>query len=132
MSGLKDFEVLDISDVEPRPTKGITVLTKEEWLARGKHLFGEDITKWRFVCPGCGHIQSVEDFRQYKERGAQPDSARKECIGRYYGGRSWAFGKAGSPCDYAGYGLMNICPVKVVDGKEEFWCFAFDGGIEGI
>lgn len=100
-------------------------MTRDEWLSKGRDLFGEDMKQWQFVCPGCGHVQLVEDFRQYKEQGATPDSARNECIGRYSKGRSWAFEKKGQPCDYAGYGLLNICPVKVVDGEKVMWCFGF-------
>ena len=129
MGGLKDFKKVAIGDLLPKPTEGVTTMTGEEWLAKGKQLFGDDMTKWRFVCPGCGHVQAVEDFRQYKDQGASPDSARQECIGRYSGGKPWAFKnvrKLGGPCDYAGYGLLNICPVKVVDEKGDHWCFAFD------
>ena len=101
-------------------------MTKEEWIGKGKQLFGDNFEEWRFVCPGCGHIQSVGDFRIFKDRGATPESAREECIGRYTGGRSWMLGEGGSPCDYAGYGLLRISPVEVVDGEEVFHCFAFD------
>ena len=107
----------------------IIKMTKEEWLAKGKELFGEDMFQWRFVCPGCGNIQSVNDFKQYKEKGASPNSASNECIGRYSDGNSWLnTGGKKQPCDYAGYGLLNICPVKVIDGEKKIYSFAFDGG----
>ena len=106
-------------------------MTKEEWEKRGVELFGEDRFKWRFVCPGCGQVQSLEDFRKYKDRGATPDSATCECLGRYEGGNaSWLAGKvpASKRCDYAGYGLLRISPVTVVeDDGEERMSFAFDG-----
>lgn len=126
---MKDFKQVNIGDLLPKPTESITQMTKEEWLAKGKRLFGEDMLKWRFVCPGCGHIQSVEDFRQYKDQGAHPNSATTVCIGRYIGGKSWFNDnprKSGGPCDYASYGLLCICPVKVIDGDKEIWSFAFD------
>ena len=106
----------------------IVKMTKEAWLTKGKELFGPDMTIWEFVCPGCGHIQKVEDFRQFKDRGASPDSAYCECIGRYSGGKSWANDKASKPgpCDYAGYGLLRISPVIVIDGDKEIHCFAFN------
>ena len=103
-------------------------MTKDEWLAKGKELFGEDFTKWRFVCPGCGHVQAVEDFRQYKDQGADPTSATCECIGRYGGGKSWTDDnprKTGGPCDYAGYGLLRISPVTVIDSEKTIRSFAF-------
>lgn len=31
----------------------------EEWQAEGKRRFGEDVKKWRFVCPMCGHVAAV-------------------------------------------------------------------------
>ena len=97
-------------------------MTFKEWVEKGEKLFGKDMLKWEFVCPGCGHVQKVEDFRQYKDKGAKPDNAYCECIGRYSGGKSWMNDKQSKPgpCDYAGYGLLNICPVLVVkdDGKE--------------
>jgi hypothetical protein len=129
MVALDGFEVKHISELQPEVDQGVTVMTKEEWVARGKQLFGDDLMKWRFVCPGCGHIQAVEDFRQYKEQGAKPDDATCKCIGRFSGGVSWAntdFRKAKGPCDYTGYGLFNLCPVKVVDSEKEIRCFAFD------
>ena len=104
-------------------------MTKAEWLARGTELFGADFDAWRFVCPGCGHVQSIADFRPFKDRGATPESARCECIGRYTGGRSWAYGGGPGPCDYAGYGLFPISPVTVIDGEREVRSFHFDDGV---
>ena len=105
-------------------------MTHDEWLARGTELFGDDPLKWRMVCPGCGHVQTPEDFHPFNDRGATPDSARQECIGRYTGGRSWAFDGGEGPCDYAAYGLFCIAPVQVTtpDGKTHS-CFAFDDGV---
>jgi hypothetical protein len=106
-------------------------MTEAEWMKKGKELFGEDMLKWRFVCPGCGCIQSVEDFRQYKDKGADPSSAYCECLGRYIGGSSWMYDKRkkGVRCDYAGYGLLRISPVTVIDDDgKEIKCFAFDEG----
>jgi len=102
-------------------------MTKEEWRAKGKELFGEEHLEWKFVCPGCGHIQAVKDFMPYKERGANFDSATKECIGRYSGGKSWMHDilEKNGPCDYAGYGLLRISPITVIDGEKEIHCFAF-------
>lgn len=113
------------------PAFELTKMTREEWLSKGVQLFGEDKMKWRFVCPGCGHTQTPEDFRQFKEQGATPNSAYQQCIGRYSGGKSWAFStpeKLGKgPCDYTGTGLLNICPVVVIDDDgKEVSSFAFD------
>jgi hypothetical protein len=108
----------------------LTRITKAEWMKKGKELFGENTDKWRFVCPGCGCVQSIEDFRPYKDQGATPDSATHKCLGRYTGGRSWLDDKPvpGQRCDYTGYGLLCICPIIVIDGDKEIRCFAFDEG----
>lgn len=101
----------------------------EEWLAEGERLFGPDRMNWKFVCPMCGNVQSVQEFKQLAEEGHRvtPDSARFNCIGRYKGGRS-AFlddGKDGPPCDYTTGGLFNVSPVKVAAPDGEHWAFDF-------
>lgn len=35
-----------------------------EWKAEAVKRFGEDIKKWKFKCPNCGHIQTFEDFEK--------------------------------------------------------------------
>jgi hypothetical protein len=82
--------------------------------------------KFRFVCPICGNEAAVEDFRPYKDKGATSNSATCECIGRYAGAGP-AFGdKRHKPCDYAGYGLFRLSPVRVkIESGEEIHCFAF-------
>jgi hypothetical protein len=104
-------------------------ITKKEWVAKGTQLFGENVQQWQFVCPGCGHVQKITDFKPFKNQGATPGSVYSECIGRYTGGKSWANSKdlKGGPCDYAAYGLLNICPVIVVDDDgKEIKAFAFN------
>lgn len=98
--------------------------TFEEWQAEGERLFGADRFLWRFVCPVCGHVQSPRDFEQYKDLGATPDSATSECIGRYSGARS-AFVKGQQPCNYAGYGLFRLSPVRVLIDDKEIHAFGF-------
>ena len=109
-------------------------LTKEEWLKEGRALFGLSFRDWRFVCPVCGNVAAIGDYEAYKEQGATPESATKECIGRYRPGGKRAFGDdpgggggSGGPCDYAGYGLLRLSPVTVTfeDGAE-VQSFAFD------
>jgi len=101
-------------------------MTLEEWLAEGRRRFGPDSMNWKFVCPMCGHIQSVTDFKQYQDRGATPDSARHECIGRYMDECKDAFSEDGKgPCNYAGYGLFKFSPIIVVADGNECLCFDF-------
>ena len=122
--GLEDFKVIDISELSEKYGDKFTIITKEEWIKRGTELFGPDMLKWRFVCPACGNIAAVEDFRPYKDKGAHPDSATHDCIGRFDGHIDVDMGKE-KPCNYTGYGLIDICPVRVMDGDQEIRCFAF-------
>ena len=106
-------------------------LLYDEWNAEGRTLFGDDMLKWRFECPVCKHVAASEDFRAYKERGATPDSATQECLGRYLAKEQRATqlateGSTKQPCDYAGYGLFRLSPIVVVmpDGERRH-SFAF-------
>jgi hypothetical protein len=105
------------------------VLTLQEWLDKGKKLFGEDMFQWEFVCPSCGNVQKPEDFRKHESMGATPDTARYNCIGRYDGHMdNDAFVSGGKqPCNYCSGGLININPVvvKTPEGKE-IRSFAFN------
>lgn len=91
-------------------------MTLDEWNAEGERRFGPDKMKWRFVCPSCGHVASVEDW---KNAGAPEGAVAFSCIGRYTGAGGENFGKLnGGPCNYAGGGLFKLNPVQV-DGGEE-------------
>lgn len=102
-----------------------TTLTIEEWTAKARQLFGDDELQWQFVCPVCGHVQKVEDFLPYKDRGATAASAYQECIGRYTGASEMKT-KGQGPCNYAGYGLFRLSPVRVIADGEEVHAFAFN------
>lgn len=86
-----------------------------DWLADGERRFGTDQLKWKFVCPCCGHVQAIEDFRPYKGMGATAETARFNCIGRYAGAKRKAFGDGDGPgpCDYTSGGLFDVRPVCV-------------------
>ena len=103
--------------------------TMEEFLEKGKKLFGEDRLKWKFKCPCCGNIQTAEDFRKHKENGATPNSVYQECIGRYENGcRAFGKNKKGTkkfPCDYASYGLFKIGHVVILSDGKEITVFPF-------
>jgi hypothetical protein len=84
------------------------------WTAEGVRRFGEDNRRWRFVCPVCGHVASVEDWWK---AGAPGDAVAFSCTGRWTGAKREAFtrGKGEGPCNYAGGGLFRLNPVGVVD-----------------
>ena len=97
-------------------------MTKEEFKAEAVKRFGEDMMNWKFACPVCGNIASVED---YKKAGAPSGAVGFSCIGRWIPDSQEAFGKKpvekGKPCNYAGGGLFGLNPIEV----EGNYYFAF-------
>jgi hypothetical protein len=55
--------------VPTRKYIGVPHIKHEDWLAEGKAKFGEDVSKWKFKCPACGHIQTQNDFYPFKDKG---------------------------------------------------------------
>ena len=98
-----------------------TTMTEQDWREQGAALFGADLMQWRFVCPVCGFIASVQDYR---DAGAPEGAVAFSCIGRWREGSRDAFnGKGAGPCNYTGGGLLRLNPVDV-DGRK---VFAFAG-----
>lgn len=95
-------------------------MNKEEFKAEAIRRFGKDMMKWKFVCPVCGTVASVED---YKKAGVPEGAVGFSCIGRYLPDSQEAFGKKpvvkGVPCNYAGGGLFGLNPFEV-DGVNYF------------
>lgn len=99
-------------------------MTHKEWLAEAERRFGPDPMKWRFVCPACKHVASVQDW---KDAGAPDTAAAVSCVGRWKGCRRDALGlkpeaiergelppaEGPGPCNYAGYGLFMLNPVMI-------------------
>lgn len=81
------------------------------WLEEGRARFGPDPDRWAFVCPVCGHIQTIAQLRA---AGAPEGTWAFSCIGRSLPKATEAFtrGKPG-PCTYAGGGLFRLNPVEV-------------------
>jgi hypothetical protein len=90
-----------------------TTMTIEEWKAEGARLFGADSLEWKFVCPSCGHITPVKEWKDAK---APEGAVAFSCVGRYLSadGKN-TFKKAGGPCNYAGGGLFKLNPITVID-----------------
>jgi hypothetical protein len=98
--------------------------TSEEWQAEGKRRFGNDQMKWEFVCPACGHVASVADWKRV---GASVGEVAFSCVGRHIDGSKKAFENGIGPCDYTGGGLFRINPIRVekLDGESiDFFDFA--------
>lgn len=109
----------------------------EAWRAEAVRLFGVSPRGWRFRCPICGHVASLEAWRDAMAakhpdgdellwRSAAQTRAPVECLGRLVGGRSAMSGTGPGPCDYAGYGLFRIGLVTVHERETSFDVFPFD------
>jgi hypothetical protein len=72
-------------------SKGNIEMTHAEWIAEAERRFGMDAKTWRFVCPSCKHVASVQDW---KDAGAGE-------------------GEVAFSCTYAGGGLFRLNPVQV-------------------
>ena len=93
------------------PVKESIKMTKEEFTKEAIKRFGPDPMNWKFKCPSCGYVASVQD---YKDAGAHSGNAGFSCIGRYLPGHCQdAFTKGPGPCNYAGGGLIGINPVEI-------------------
>jgi hypothetical protein len=103
---------------EPMPDVNRSPIGQREWLEEGKRLFGMPATKWKFMCPVCKGIQTMDDFIV---RNLDHDLVYQECIGRHIPGAQDRFLKSKrqvGPCDYAAYGLIHLGrTVKYEDRK---------------
>jgi len=99
------------------PIKESIKMTQEQFQDEAKKRFGDDPMNWKFKCPSCGHVASVQD---YKDAGASSKVVGFSCIGRYLPGICQeAFAEGPGPCNYAGGGLIGINPVEI-DGQYYF------------
>ena len=90
----------------------MTKYTLAEWHAEATRRFGKEASGWKFVCPSCGHVASIMDWR---DAGAEAGAVAFSCIGRYLKKKAKeAFRKGRGPCNYAGGGLIRLNPVKVI------------------
>jgi hypothetical protein len=82
-----------------------------EWEQEAIRRFGQHPSGWRFKCPCCGHVQSMQDF---KDLGVDVNLAYFNCVGRHDGKHMDVdMGTKPGPCNYTGGGLFNLNPVAV-------------------
>lgn len=104
----------------------IKTVTHDEWIAEGEKLFGVDKLNWRFVCPSCGHVASVQD---YMEALAPEFFVGFSCIGNYLPNSRKAYDNGDRTlCDYSGASDRNPVTVKkaVKNHFEQRKLFDFD------
>jgi len=142
-------EALNISEdiekvIESTMPEEVKRISQEDWLAKGKRLFGEDPREWQVECACCGNVQTMNDFIKLRELGIYEGDAQiafSACIGRYDTripkdkiGRlddEPTDGKPKSPCDYTCSGLIRLAKTLVIDGdgdESAVFEFATDGG----
>lgn len=89
-------------------------MNRAQWFAEGVRRFGADQMAWKFVCPSCGHVATVQDW---KDAGASEPDVGFNCIGRFKGDpevtAKAAFRRAGGPCNYTSGGLFKIHELEV-------------------
>src|SRR5689334_6919969 len=92
-------------------------MTHDEWVTRGRELFGEDKRTWRFRCVRCGNVQSHE---LVKERNPQIGDTSSwiyyACEGRH---------TPNVGCDWSLGGLFRIHKLEVIVGDLRTPCFEF-------
>lgn len=109
----------------------MTEITFDAWQEMAKKLFPEGSDTVAFVCPSCGHVATVREYREAKA----PDGAIGfSCIGRWTDADDrQTFQKQGGPCQYAGGGLIGLNPIRVTfpDGKviDYFDFFVLDNAL---
>ena len=96
---------------------GLKKMSMDEWRAEAVKRFGDNPMNWKFVCPSCGHIQSVSDFRPFKDKGATTNDAYFNCIGRFDGHLRTPMLSGQGPCNYSLGGLICLA-TTVVTGND--------------
>lgn len=105
-------------------TQPVEAITFDEWKAEAVRRFGENPRNWKFACPCCGHIQSMEDFHRL---GADINLAYFNCIGRHDGAHGHVqMGTKPGPCNYTGGGLFNMNPRAVKHPDDGATLHVFD------
>jgi len=89
------------------PEAEIIKMTYEEWINKAKKLFGKDSYNWKFKCPSCGHIQSINSMVEHNPSLNPEDiqnSVYFNCEGRI---------NEGYGCDWTLGGLFQVHKVEV-------------------
>ncbi len=116
------------SSIEGHELKEIPL---KDWLAEGERLFGDDKRQWKWKCPNCGHVQSIADFIELRDKKILPSDfdagkvAYYSCIGRFDTripekdvGTIWDKKKK-SPCNYTLGGLFCFANTFVINESRE-------------
>lgn len=112
-----------------------SVLTLQEYRAEAARRFGPDILDIAHVCPRCGDVATLREFRDLGSHAHGMD-----CIGRLLGAlegsrrhdrKGQVHGNAPRGCDWTAYGLFPGA-WTVIDGDRIIRCFALAPAREAI
>jgi hypothetical protein len=98
-----------------------------EWRAEIQRRTSGSPVDIKLVCPLCGNVSSPREFR---EKGANPEKAFTNCIGRVIGAKGTLNSPKPTPqpCDWAAYGLFGTLSsgteLLLEDGTTA-WVFSF-------
>lgn len=113
-------------------------------LAKGEELFGKDRSKWKFVCPSCKAIITVQDWIDYA---GSCEAAREHigyaCVGRLIKQMQKISPNRNDPihqikvghlfcntpidyCLYQTCSLFDLSPVTIKDTNSSFFQFSFN------
>jgi len=98
-------------------------MTQEAWHARGTELYGENPNHWKFRCPACGHVQSMQGMLD-----RNPDLKPGDIEGRVYFSCEGRLTE-GVGCDWSLGGLLKMHALEVFDAdgvKHNIFEFADD------
>lgn len=87
----------------------------DEWMDKGKALYGENVKDWKFRCTHCGEVQTGREF----EAAEIEDPENKvyfSCIGRWVDDRG---------CDWTLGGLFKIHKREVITDNDTIPVFLF-------
>jgi len=86
----------------------VKIIQYDEWKAEAIKLFGKKARFWRFKCPQCGHIQSIDSVLTHNPQLPEADIRKwinYSCEGRF----TPKFG-----CDWTLGGLFQIHKIEVI------------------
>lgn len=83
---------------KPKPRR----FTKQQYFDELIEKHGSFKDNWAFVCPKCGNVQTIAEF---KDHDIDPNNVNYACIGRYVEGRG---------CDFVIDKLVGNHPLEVI------------------
>jgi len=90
-------------------------ISKDMYVLEGIRRFGNDPLNWKFICPICSHVASVQDFLNV---GAPEGMIGIACIGAVKRPQQVfnpTNGTGRGPCNYTGRGKFDFNPLEVQD-----------------